>query len=267
VVEEAPFFWGSKECAPGTIFTILVSAERGSTPIESITVLEDGIVIEDATRLDANGGEFPSNPWVFEAVDALEIEVSIRSNDDGNDHRYDVVIGDANGESSIVGIDFIAQVQPTGTALSTTLTGVLFNQAGPAGTGGINLFTGEGTGSSNANAHLRDEGVDLDQSAAANWKQQISAINGSVLRIVDPSSQPEGFSFGAIQFKEEVQALFDTGRDLITQNSAGRFVTIPVIIGDIFAVQQGDNFFLVEVTNVNITESDNEDFYELSIKY
>ena len=267
VVEEAPYFWGQKICPPGTIFTMLVRAEQGSSPIQSISVLEDGLPIEDITRLDANGTPFPANPWVFtEGQEALEIEVSIQTNTDGNDHRYEVVVGDANNESSIVGIDVAAQ--PTGTDLTESLTGkLLLNQAGPTGTGGINLFTGESTGSMDESAQLRDEGIDLDVENAVNWKRQISGINGSVIRVVDTSLQPESFSFGAIQFKEEVQNLFDTGRALITENSAGRLVTLPVIVGDIFAVQQGETYFLVEVTNLNLTESDNDDYYELSIKY
>lgn len=267
VVEEIPYFWGSKACAPGTSFTMLVRANQGSSPINSITVLEDGIIIEDITRLAANGTPFPGNPWVFtDGLEALEAEITIRTNEDGNDHTYQVVIGDANEANALVSIDVIAQA--TGTDLTNSLTGkLLLNQAGPAGTGGIDLFTGESTGSSDANAHLRDEGIDLASEVASNWKRQISAINGSTIRIVDPFEQPEGFSFGAIQFKEEVQSLFETGRDLITQNDVGRFVTPFVLVGDIFAVQQGDTFFLVEVTNLNVTEIDNDDFYELSIKY
>jgi len=101
----------------------------------------------------------------------------------------------------------------------------------------------------------------------ANWKRQISGVNNTIIRTVDPSSQPEGFSFEAIQFKEEVQSLFDTGGDLITQNEAGRSVTPFVIVGDIFAVLQDGTYFLVQVTNLNVTEMDNDDFYELSIKY
>ncbi len=267
VVEEAPYFWGQKACPPGTSFTMLVRAEQGSAPITSITVLEDGIVIDDITRLKANGAEFPANPWIFtDGLEALEAEISIRTSEDGNNHTYQVVIGDGNEESSLLSIDVIAEA--TGTNLTNSLTGkLLLNQAGPAGTGGIDLFTGEGTGSSDSNAHLRDEGIDLDSEMAANWKRQISAINGAIIRTVDPSEQPEGFSFGAIQFKEEVQSLFDTGRDLITQNDTGRFVTPFVIVGDIFAVQQGDTYFLVEVTNLNVTEIDNNDYYVLSIKY
>lgn len=265
-VEEAPFFWGSKVCPPGTTFRMLIRANPGSALIESITVLEDGLAIQDITRLAGNGDPFPSNPWIFEGLEGLELDVSIRTSDDGNDHVYEVVIGDTNGESSSVSINVAAQ--PTGTNLTASLTGtLLLNQAGPAGTGGINLLTGESTGSNDEAAQLRDEGIDLDLSAASNWKQQISAINGATLRVVDSSDQPEGFSFGAIQFKEEVQNLFDTGRALITQNDEGRFITLPALVGDIFAVQQGETYFLVEITNINVTTDNNDDSYELSIKY
>jgi len=266
VVEQPPYFWGSKTCPPGTRFTMLVVAESGSSPIQSVTVLEDGNIIEDLTRLQANGAEFPANPWTFSEGQAmLEWEVSIRTSEDGNDHNYQVVVTDSREMMSVVGIDVFAQ--PTGTALTNSLTGtLLLNQAGPAGTGGINLFTGESVGSSAMEATIRDEGIDLDLAAASNWRRQISGANGSVIRTVG-DGQPETFSFGNVQFAEEIVNLFDTGKDLITQNAAGRDITAFIIEGDVFIVKNGDTHFLVEVTRVVQTENDNDDYYELSIKY
>ena len=266
VVEQAPYFWGSKTCPPGTRFTMLVAAESGTSPIQSVTVLEDGNPITDLTRIQANGVEFPGNPWIFsEGQTALEWEVSIRTSEDGNDHNYQVVVTDTREMQSIVGIDVFAQ--PTGTALTNSFVGkLLLNQAGPAGTGGINLFTGESVGSSAAEATIRDEGIDLDLPAASNWKRQISGANGSTIRTVG-ADQPETFSFGNVQFTEEIINLFDTGSDLITQNAAGRDVTAFVIEGDVFIVKNGDNHFLVEVTKIVQTEDTNDDYYELSIKY
>jgi len=40
-----------------------------------------------------------------------------------------------------------------------------------------------------------------------------------------------------------------------------------VIVGDVFVVQNGGNYFLLEVTNINVTMDNNNDFYEFSIKY
>jgi len=80
-------------------------------------------------------------------------------------------------------------------------------------------------------------------------------VNGSIIRTL--GNQPETFNFDNIQFTEEIVSLFETGDDLIVQNGAGRFLTPFVLVGD----------FLLEVTNVNVTANDNNDFYEFSIKY
>jgi len=264
-VEEAPYFWGSKTCGPNERFLMRVIAEGGSSLIQSITVLEDGQPIQDITRLQANNAEFPANPWIFsQAQSNLDLELSIRTAADGNDHSYTIVTTDENGLESTVSIDVIAA--PTGTNISNSLVGtLLLNQAGPAGTGGLNLFTGESVGSSSTEAHIRDEGIDLEKSASVNWNQQISGVNGSVIRTL--GNQPESFSFSNIQFTEEIVNLFETGEELIIQNSAGRFLTPFVIVGDVFVVQNGGNYFLLEVTNINVTMDNNNDFYEFSIKY
>ena len=265
VVEEPPFFWGSKTCGPNERFEMRILAEGGSSLIQSVTVLEDGLPIQDLSRLQANSTEFPANPWAFsEGQTSLDWVVGIRTSDDGNDHVYTIVTTDENGLESTVSIDVFAA--PTGTSISNSLEGrLLLNQAGPAGTGGINLFTGESVGSSAAEAHIRDEGIDIEKTNDVNWNQQISGVNGSIIRTL--GNQPETFNFDNIQFTEEIVSLFETGDDLIVQNGAGRFLTPFVLVGDVFVVQNGGNYFLLEVTNVNVTANDNNDFYEFSIKY
>jgi len=264
-VEEPPYFWGSKTCGPNERFLMRVIAEGGSSLIQSIAVLEDGQAIQDITRLQANNAEFPANPWIFsEAQSNLDLELGIRTAADGNDHIYTVVTTDENGLESTVSIEVFAA--PTGTSISNSLIGkLLLNQAGPAGTGGMNLFTGESVGSSSADAHIRDEGIDVEKTNDVNWNQQISGVNGSVIRTL--GNQPESFSFSNIQFTEEIINLFETGDNLIVENSAGRLLTPFVLVGDVFVVQNGSTYFLLEVTQVNVTAADNNDFYEFSIKY
>lgn len=265
-IAEGNYIASSAVFPSGVPFEVLVAAQSGSSPIQSVTILEDGLPIEDLTRIQANGQQFPANPWIFtEGQAALDWVVSIRNAESG-DHLYEIIVTDANGETSIIPIEIFGQA--TGTSISNSLTGkLLFNQAGPAGTGGINLFTGESVGSTDASAHLRDEGIDLSVGASVNWNQQISGANNSVIRLVNANSQPEGFSFGGIQFQEEIQDLFATGQELTLTNDAGRTITPFVIVGDIFAVQNGADFFLVEVTNIVVSDDTNDDYYELSIKY
>ncbi len=265
-IAEGNYISSSAVFPSGVPFEVLLAAQSGSTPIQSVTILEDGLPIDDLTRIQANGQQFPANPWIFsEGQAALDWVVSIRNAESG-DHLYEIIVADANGETSIVPIEIFGQA--TGTNITNSLTGkLLFNQAGPAGTGGINLFTGESVGSTDASAHLRDEGIDLSVGASVNWNQQISGANNSVIRLVSAISQPEGFSFGGIQFQEEIQDLFATGQELTLTNDAGRAITPFVIVGDIFAVQNGADFFLVEVTNIVVSDDTNDDYYELSIKY
>ena len=265
-VAEGNFITGSAVFPSGVPFEVLIDAQSGSSPIQSLTVLEDNVIIDDLTRLRANDQEFPANPWVFtDGLDSLNAVISIRNAESG-DHLYEIIVTDANGEASTVPIEIFGQA--TGTSLTNSLTGrLLFNQAGPAGTGGINLFSGESVGSSDASAHLRDEGIDLSVGASINWNQQISGANNSIIRLVNAFDQPEGFSFEGIQFQEEIQELFATGQDLTLMNDAGRVITPFVIVGDIFAVQNGGDFFLVQVTNIVVSDDTNDDFYELSIKY
>lgn len=256
---------GTKICEPNVRFLIRLVAESGSSLIQSVAVLEDGQAIQDLSRIQANSTEFPANPWIFsEGVTTLDLDMGIRTNSDGNDHIYTIVTTDENGLESAVSIEVLAA--PTGTSISNSLEGrLLLNQAGPAGTGGINLFTGESVGSSSAEAHIRDEGIDIEKTNDVNWNQQISGVNGSIIRTL--GNQPETFNFDNIQFTEEIVSLFETGDDLIVQNGAGRFLTPFVLVGDVFVVQNGGDLFLLEVTNVNVTANDNNDFYEFSIKY
>jgi len=74
-----------------------------------------------------------------------------------------------------------------------------------------------------AEAHIRDEGIDIEKTNDVNWNQQISGVNGSIIRTL--GNQPETFNFDNIQFTEEIVSLFETGDDLIVQNGAGRFLT------------------------------------------
>ena len=67
-----------------------------------------------------------------------------------------------------------------------TILGALFNQAGPSGTGGLDLDTGASLGSTNANVEVRDMGIDTALPLANNWRQKIAGVNGTEIRYVKP---------------------------------------------------------------------------------
>ena len=235
-------------------------ATKGGSPLSTLVVMEDGTPV-DATRLRFNTTDdistatnFTSNPLdlVDTEKDGFTWYVWVISHDMGT-KTYTYKITDEAGDSEEV--SFAITIAPAGTDVIESSGKLLLNAAGPAGTGGINLMTGESTGSSDAAAHLKDTGIDTNLPNATNWKQKIAPVNSAILRT--PAADFAGY--GATQYSEEVAAAFDAGSD-ISQSDV-------VNIGDMFLVRAADGTtFLLKVTNVNVTATDNGDFYEFSIK-
>lgn len=139
-----------------------------------------------------------------------------------------------------------------------SIEGILFNAGGPEGTGGLDLDNGQGTGSNDPAAELKDEGIDLSAPTnAENWKQQIRAINNAELRALTPGNMPDGFNFNTVSTLEEVIAAFNAAQQIT--------VSEEVSVGDMFAIKRGNNYYLMLVTEVNVTENDNGDNYVVSI--
>ena len=136
----------------------------------------------------------------------------------------------------------------------------MLNQAGPAGTGGLDLDTGASTGSSDALAEIIDNGIDASLPAASNWIQSISSVNGSTIRVLRPglNGLEETFSFASVLTKEEIPGLHN--------NNAAVYSGETVIVGDLFTVERGGSFYILEVTNVNVTTTDNSDSYRFNVK-
>ncbi len=262
-LEEAPYFWEDKTCPPDTRFTVRVLANKGTATLQTVSIFEDGLLITDLMRIQINGFDLFNNPTdvATDSRDGFDWEISIQTASDFGTKNYEIVVADENGQTASVALNVT-----TGTTVTVLSGKLLLNQAGPVGTGGINLLTGDGTGSSDANAHLKDEGIDTDLPVANNWKQQISGANGSVIRTLG-SDQPETFDYDNILLSEQIVELFVAGQDLTLTNGAGEAITEKIEIGAILLVQNGENHFAVRVDDVSVSPSDNADFYELSIKH
>jgi len=232
-----------------TSFCLSLNGTRGSaSALSSITVYENNDVI-DASRLD-----LVENPFTLDAANAngfMEFVINIDSHDAGTS-EYRVVLSDADGNTVETGV-FV-----TVGATVSTLTGVLLNSAGPAGTGGLDLDTGTGTGSSDAAAEIRDQGVDLAQPVPQNWIQRISGVNGSEIR--SANNLPEGFKFDNVAIQSEIVGAFDSS-DPLTNNTSD-----VINVDDQFVVRNGSNYYYLLVTNVNVTTADNTDSYTFSVK-
>ena len=273
--------------APGETFTVSVEILTGDNPIESFTFLVDGIAVSntDIGNYYANGEfeidgsvETANNPVILfgdaKQGASIVIEVVPFGQMDGEVRTYTFEATDEAGNIGTVSLD-ITVVDPT-TPIDATLTGVLFNQAGPTGTGGLDLDNGEGTGSADAEAEIRDLGLDCTIPAPGlNWRRQIGTVNGADMVKVD-ETQVENFTFDNVSVKEEIEAAYATGTALSDGASVScstgnetpvTDVTEELVVGDMFVVLANDTHYLIRIDAINETDDSNADNYELSIKY
>lgn len=262
---------GMFEVDPGTVVAVKVTAEAGSRRLNTITVWEDGVAMTDLSRIDFMGSAFTENPLTLAELEKdgfAEGEVIIRTVNAEEMHTYSIIVEDEGANAASVDID-INTVIP-GTPIAMSIEGVLFNAGGPAGTGGINLLDGSSTGSNAAAAQLHDEGIDTNLAADVNWKKRISGeSNGSVVKLVDTSVLPEGFSFATVTTTEEIQGAHDNGNVFTNTNIDGELISWEVEVGDMYTVENGTDLFLIEIVEVNIKPDmgDNSDNYKINIKY
>lgn len=262
----------------GSTITFTVTAAKGTNDLTSLTVTEDGEILGtdrySITEYTDNGITL-NNPQLLTGNDidnfVYTVNITVPAEnpvpEDDTDYVYDVTVADDKGN---VDSDFVTvtvegeeTVVPT-TPLDDTLLGVLFNQGGPAGTGGLVLETGASVGS--AAGDIRDMGIDTDQQPANNWRQQIGPSNGSTMRVVNTDNLPEGFTFANTSNKEEIIAAFDTGDDL-TLEVNGLPATDIVEVGDLYVVVQNGVYYLLSIADIDVTAADNDDSYTIDIKY
>ncbi len=244
-----------------TNFKVQLNATQGSSPLSTLTVFEDGAVV-DASRVKFGvdndfvaATDLPANPLALIDGEKTGFNwfVWVSSHDSGS-RTYSFQVEDEASEIEEVSVVITIF---SGTPVAELSGKLLLNAGGPAGTGGMNLLTGDGTGSSDASAHIRDQGIDLALPADQNWKRRIAPVNGSALRLAGTDFPIDDFN--AVEFTEEIQLAFNNGTD-ISETSV-------INIGDIFMVQAATGeVFLVNVTDISQTVNNNDDFYQLSIK-
>ncbi|MCB9040203.1 MAG: hypothetical protein H6557_26565 [Lewinellaceae bacterium] len=278
---------GDLELLEGEPFTVSVTVAPGDNPLNSLRLLVGGAAVPAAniadyvTKITAGTEDISQqNPlliaasrengatYVYEMVPFGQLE--------GETVTYTFEVTDKVQEKASASFD-ITIVAPPGTALDMELSGVLFNQAGPAGTGGLDLDNGAGTGSANTAAEIRDLGIDcnIDPATGENWRGQIGSVNGTDMKAVDVAAQPEGFSFENVKTKEEIVSAYGTGIALTDGFSTSATcvqtavtdVSDPVAVGDLFVVKKGDVYYMFQVDEVNRVGGSNGDNYVLSIKY
>ncbi len=247
----AGFISTNAEIEKGSDFKVNVIATSGTNPMKAITIYKDNVAI-DFNDLTYNGSGATSNPAVLFNTDktSLNWEIGLMGDaaNGSHDYKFEIVDDLALVNSVTISITTITSTTPV-----DSLMGVLFNQAGPAGKGGLDLDLGIGTGSADPTAEIKDQGIDLGLPVATNWIRKIAGVNGSSLR-----KAAAGTNFNTTSNKEAVLAAWNAGSD--------KTVSDMIVAGDIYLVKNGTKYYMIRMAQVNMTSADNADNYVIDIK-
>jgi len=238
--------------SPGDTLRVTIEALAGTNDINSLTIFENGVRLPNfAERLFFNGDPAPSNAVLLDSNSREEFTLNVMILAADMAGAYEIEFEVADDEQNAATVEFSYFVSDI-----TTLEGVLLNQGGPAGTGGLDLDTGEGTGSGDPDAEIRDQGIDeINFPPAENWLQRIAPIMGNNVELAALSSE---FDFDAVATQAQVVESFDEAATVSESDV--------VEVGDVFAVRRDGNHYLLLVTDITVTPNDNEDNYVFSIK-
>lgn len=261
-------------------FSVRVRLSKGDAQLQSLAIDEGSSKLETSRFTINSGAVVSNNPLLITGADADGVTYSIDITPSGTEQVGDITtftftVTATDGETASTDIVITTAAEP-GTDLTSSLSGVLFNQAGPTGTGGLDLDTGNGTGSANADSEIRDLGLDCTMNPGTfNWKKQIGTINGAVMVRIDQSAI-ENFDFDNIDKKEPIEdaynnAAISLGNGTSTNCANGVETTVSntsdVAVNDVFVVFANGNYYMFRVDAVNENNTDNGDNYELSIKF
>ncbi|MBK8850593.1 MAG: hypothetical protein IPN73_10600 [Saprospiraceae bacterium] len=240
--------------APGTDHSFKFSVTTGSAPLSKILVKENGVIITDVSRLKFDGSPFFSNPEFLPSDKAdgfVSKAVSVVLPTTIGKWQYTFTFTDTLGGAT----DYVVEAY-VGTKLDFVATGVLLNAAGPQGTGGLDLDMGTSTGSDDAEAEIKDEGIDATLPVATNWKQKISATGSVELRRVI-----QVIDIADIYVKEQILNYWNLGSP-VTGPTPNK-----VLVNDIFVVKKDDRYYFLQIDKVTVSPTDNTDRFEVSIKW
>lgn len=255
----------------GEGFSVYLTATKGSNPMKTLTILEDGEKIDITTdRIYFDGSTGVANPLLLlqDRVNSFEQKITITAHATFGIKAYDFLVTDDKGLTSKVTIN----INVVGTAVNI-LTGVLLNQSGPQGQGGLDLDTGASTGTEDKDpnskfADIRDEGI-VDILTDQTWKQQVSGMNGAVIKYIvkGKNGVSESFSFDNVLYKEQISALWSNGVEFTEKSTDGkRNVSDKVNKGDVFIVKSGEKYYLLNTNDIKVTSTDNLDNYTFEVR-
>jgi hypothetical protein len=245
----------------GQEFTVSVKGAKTSNDLKTITVEEAGVKL----ALDRIVSGINANPALLLSTDATSFtkNIKIKAHTTLGEKTYSFIVEDVNGNKTSKSI----KITTKGTSV-TMLTGILLNQAGMVGTGGLDLDKGIGTGSADSTAEIRDMGIDLGLPLASNWKQRVAGVNGTEIKAIKKGQNgiPETFSFASITIKEDLVSLYNQGIEFTATDGALK-VSDKISLGDIFIVKKGNTYYIIETKDVNIVNNGNTDSYTFDVKF
>ena len=254
--------------APSSIFTVPVTVSDVTSPLLVVGVFQDGVEVSPdrlwwETLSNPNWGE---NPGAIDDADKLGFSrnILIRAHDSGI-ATYAIAVADGTGETYFQ--EFTVEVESATPV--TTLEGILFNRAGPTGTGGLDLDTGASTGSADPEAEIKDEGIDLGLPTTSNWIRKISAANDAMIKQLIPNQGGliESFTFDGVTSVEQIASVWDNGITFVEVNTDGQLRSERVEVGQMYVVERQGKFYIIQVKEVNETMDNNNDNYVVDIKF
>jgi len=256
----------------GTPAGIVIVAADGNSNLQTISYQRDGVDVALSSldvRPDSLGNFVRANPALVDSTGFTRTFYIVSPSDYNTSTTYTFTLRDTDGEEASAEITISQPEEIVSTPLTNTLTGVLFNQAGPAGTGGLDMSNGNGTGSMSTLAEIRDLGVDTAIPVGTeNWIQKIAPVNNAILRKASATWVAEN-PFADVDSKEAILEAFNS-------SSADLANSDRVAIDDVFVVFDARDsvYYLARVANVIVeTEAagasvrENGDRYSFDIKY
>ncbi len=241
----------------GDTLEFTLEALAGTEDLANLVFFEDGSRLdnwEDRLFINEEAANTNALPLSGNAVDGFTWEIDLIVDSVPGEHEVVVEIKDTEGNPASIMFTYSS-------SNIDTLMGVLFNQGGPEGTGGLDLDTGEGTGTvlpDDANAEIRDQGIDNTRPVTDNWIQRIAPFDDAEM-----ASLPSEFDYASVATQSEIISAFESGT-LFPDGGESDVVQE----GDVFAVKDNDKYYLILITEVVVTNEafNNDDHYVIDIK-
>jgi hypothetical protein len=256
-VSEAGYLDGDAELFEGESFSVKVSLSQGDEALKTLTIWAG------ADQLDNNDftivGATSNNPLLIVGGGDVTYDITITTKGlVGDVITYAFEVGDEGSRTSEVSLAITTIAPPTTPTNVEYSAIILKNIDGPVGSyGSLDLDTGVTVPSSSTDSDIADKGINNALPAASNWYQQIQPVNGAKMRIPD-GSMVENFSFENANTREMLEAAWETTADVNE--------TAVLAEGDVFMALVGEDYYLIEVSNISIDPAANLDSYTLNVK-